>query len=73
MQVIPSEFQCKFLKQLTNNEKMAKFIEINGTNIPCEKGVKLLGIRIDEKLKFDKHVNIIYKKAARQIKCNVSF
>ncbi len=56
-----------FLKPLTNKEEMPKFIEVNGTNIPSEKEVKLLGITIDEKLNFDKHVNIICKKAARQI------
>ncbi len=32
-----------------------------------KKKLKLLGITIDENLKFDKHVNIICKKAARQI------
>ncbi len=32
-----------------------------------KKEVKLSGITIDEKLKFDKHVNIISKKAAGQI------
>ncbi len=53
-----------FLKPLTNKDETLKFIEINGTNIPCEKEVKLLGITIDEKLKFDKYVNIICKKAA---------
>ncbi len=67
MPVNPSKFQCLFLKPLTNKEEMPKFIEINGTNIPCEKEVKLLRITIDEKLKFDKHVNIICKKAAREI------
>ncbi len=67
MQVNPSKFQSMFLKHLTNKEEMPKFIKINGTNIPCEKQVKLLGFTIDEKLKFDKHVNIICKKAARQI------
>ncbi len=46
---------------------MLKFIEINGTNIPCEKEVKLLVITMDEKLKFEKHVNIICTKTARQI------
>ncbi len=56
-----------FLKPLTNKEEMLKFIEINGTNIPCEKEVKLLGITIDEKPTFDKHVNNICKIAARQI------
>ncbi len=55
------------LKLITNKEEMPKFIKINSTNIPCEKELKLLGITIDEKLKFDKHVNIICKKAAWQI------
>ncbi len=67
MQVNPSKFQCMFLKPLTNKEEMLKFIEINGTNIPCEKEVKLLGITIDENVKFDKNVNIICRKAAQQI------
>ncbi len=61
MQVNPSKFQGMFLKPLTNKEEMSKFIKINGTNIPCEKEVKLLGITIDEKLKFAKHINIIFK------------
>ncbi len=65
IQVInPSKFQCMFLKPLSNKDEMLTFIEINGTTIPFEKEVKLLGITIDEKLKFDKHVNIICKKAA---------
>ncbi len=29
--------------------------------------VKLLGIRIDQKLKFDKHIDNLCKNAARQI------
>ncbi len=67
MQVNPSKFQCMFLKSLTNKEEMPKFIRINDTNIPCEKEVKVLGITIDEKLKFDKQINVICKKAAQQI------
>ncbi len=63
----PSRFQCMFLKPLTNNNKMLKFIERNGTDIPCEKEVKLVGITIDEKPKFDKHVIIICKKTTRLI------
>ncbi len=48
------------LNPLTNKEEMPKFIEINGTNISCEKEIKLLGITIDGRLlKFD--VNIICK------------
>ncbi len=57
MQVNPSKFQCIFFKYITNKEEMQKFIEINDTNIPCEKEVKLLGTTIDEKLKFDKQLD----------------
>ncbi len=46
------------LKSLTNTEVVQKFMEINGTNILCEEEVKLLGITIDEKLKFDKWITI---------------
>ncbi len=67
MQLNPSNFQCMFLKPLSNKDEMPKIIEINETNISCEKEVTLLGITIEEKLKCDKHVNIICKKADRQI------
>ncbi len=73
MQGNPSKFQCMFLKPLTNKEEMPKFIKVNGTNIPCEKEVKLLSITMDEKLKFDKDVNILCKKADRQINVMYSF
>ncbi len=52
---------------------MPKFREINGTNSPCEKEVNILGITIDEKLKFDKHVNIICQNAARQMNVMYQF
>ncbi len=44
-----------------DKEEMPKFIEVNGTNIPYKKEVKLLGITIDEKLKFD-NMLIFYVK-----------
>ncbi len=47
------------------------YIEINGTKIKREREIKLLGITIDEKLNFDKHVDILCKKAARQINSNI--
>ncbi len=50
-------------KPLPNKEEMLKFIEIIGMNIPCE----LEGITIDKKL------NIIRKKAARQINVMYQF
>ncbi len=56
-----------FLKKYTSKEIVPKFIEIHGTEIKCQKEVKLLGITIDEKLRFDTHVNNLCKKATRQI------
>ncbi len=56
-----------FLKKYISKEIVPKFIEIHGTEIKREKEVTLLGITIDEKLRFDTHVNNLCKKAARQI------
>ncbi len=67
MQANPDKFQFMFLKKYTSKEIVPKFIEIHGTEIKCEKEVKHLGITIDEKLKFDTHINNLYKKAAMQI------
>ncbi len=67
MQANPEKFQFMFLKIYTSKEIVPKFIEIHVTEIKCEKDVKRLGITIDEKLKFDTHINNLCKKAARQI------
>jgi exonuclease III len=67
MQVNPSKFQFMFLKPLSSKEVTPEFIEVNGTHITCEDKVNLLGITIDDKLKFDKHVVNLCKKAARQL------
>ncbi len=59
------KFQFMFLKKYTSKKIVLKFIERHGTEIKCEKEVKLLGITIDVKLRFDTHVNNLCKKAAR--------
>ncbi len=51
-----------FFKSPTNKNVMSMLIEINGPNSQPNGQVKLLSITIDEKLKFDKHVNSICKK-----------
>ncbi len=53
-------------------EIIPKFIEIHDTQIKCEKEVNLLGITIDEKLRFDKHINNLCKQNCKANKCNVS-
>ncbi len=55
----------------TSKEMLPNLIDINDTTIERESQIKLLGITIDDKLKFDKHIDILYKNAARQI--NVLF
>ncbi len=67
MQVNPSKFQFMFLQKFTSKEIKPEFIEVHGINIPRKNEVKLLGITIDDKLKFDKQVDILCKNAARQL------
>lgn len=43
------------------------FFNLDSINIKCEEEVKLLGVTIDSKLKFNKRIAIICKKAARQL------
>ena len=42
-------------------------ISVDGTIIPMVSSAKLLGVTIDERLNFDVHVDLICKKASRQI------
>ncbi len=63
MQVNSSKFQFMFLPKFTSKE----FIQVHDTFIPCNNEVKLLGITIDNKLKFDKQVDLLCKNSARQL------
>jgi hypothetical protein len=67
MQVNPSKFQFMFLKPISSKEVSPEFIEVNDTKIPCENVVQLLGMTIDDKLKFYKHIDKLCKNAARQL------
>jgi hypothetical protein len=67
MQANPEKFQFMLLKSLTCKEEIPEFINVDGVQIKAEQSVKLLGILIDDKLKFDKHIDILCKNAARQI------
>ena len=42
-------------------------IYIDGNSIKTEDTVKLLGVHLDSKLKFNEHVQSVCKKAAKQI------
>ncbi len=62
----PEKNLIYFIKKYTSKLICPKFIEINDTEIKCEKEVKPLGITIDEKVMSDKHINNLGKSAARQ-------
>ncbi len=59
------------LKSFTSKKDFPDYILINNTRIEHETQVKLLGVIIDDKLKFNKHIDVLYKNAHRQI--NVLF
>ena len=56
MVVSPNKFQLMFLG-LKRKQKLR--ININGVKIPAKKHVKPLGVEIDNKLKFDRHVEAL--------------
>ncbi len=67
MEANPSKFQFMLMKSFTSKEMLPNFIDINDTRIERESQIKLLGITIDDKLKFNKHIDTLCKNAARQI------
>ncbi len=51
-----------FSLKCTSKEIKPEFIQVHSTFIPCNNEVKLfIGITIDDKLKFDKQVDILCK------------
>ncbi len=67
MQANHKNIQFMIMKKYTSKEIISDSIEIHGTTIMRQTDVKLLGITIDQKLKFDKHIDNLCKNAARQI------
>ncbi len=56
------------MQKYTIKDIIPDSIEIHGSTIMRQTGVKLLGITIDQKLKFDnKHIDNLCKNVARQI------
>lgn len=66
MIVHPNKFQAMIISKpnvkLNNTQ-----IKLNGNNISLENSVKLLGVKIDNKLKFDLHIKEIVAAAAKQL------
>ncbi len=66
-QANPTKFQFMFMKKYTSKEISPEILNVNDIKIPAETEVKLLGMTIDNKLNFDKHVDKLWKSAARQL------
>ena len=55
---------------ITNKQVGNEFgVRVQGTDIECLNSFKLLGVAIDNKLKFSVHINITCKKASQRIGC----
>ena len=59
----PAKFQLMFLGNI--NQKLC--FEINGETIHATESVKLLGVTIDNKLKFNTHINNMCKSANQKV------
>ncbi len=62
-----TKFQFMLMKKYTSKEIIPDSIEIHCFTNMRQAKVKLLGITIDQKLKFDKHVDNLCKNAPRII------
>jgi hypothetical protein len=65
MQANPGKFQAIAIGNKIHKQNIV--FDLNGSKINCDDEVKLLGITIDFKLDFNKHISNICKKAARQL------
>ena len=61
---IPEKFQVMFLGLKQHQEF---FLEIENKSINVTRSVKLLGISVDDELKFDKHVKTLCQKVSRKV------
>ena len=65
MQANPEKFQAMVLKHDPAKHKIT--LDGGGTAIPTNKCIKLLGVHVDCKLNFDKHVSTLCARAGKQI------
>ena len=62
----PGKFQAIFIKK-DRSDTSGIDISLSDKNINSEKTVKLLGVKLDNKLNFDAHISDLCKKAAKQL------
>ena len=65
MIVNPDKFQAIVVKR--NNKMKDYFLNINQEVINSANRAKLLGVEIDNKLSFEKHISTLVKKASNQL------
>ena len=65
MIVNPDKFQTMIIT--SNKEQNNTSVKINGVDITPESSEKLLGIEIDNKLNFEKHISTLCNKASNQL------
>ena len=65
MEANPSKFQALILGNAHNKEN--EIFNVNNTEIKPTSSVKLLGVEVDNDLRFDLHISTICKKAAIQL------
>lgn len=73
MQANPGKFQVMFLKPARSSLQLPTSLHLDDTVIQSSNEVLLLGICIDDKLNFDKHVSNLCAKAAKQLKILMRF
>ena len=66
MIINPEKFQAMILG-LGNQHQEKYCLRIDGKNIETKNQVTLLGVEIDDKLKFDKHISTLCKKSNNQL------
>ena len=67
MKVNPDKFQVMILKPMFCNTDLPSHVNIGEVSLQVQSDVKLLGITIDNKLKFDVQVNKMCSRASRQL------
>lgn len=65
MRANPDKFQLIVLSRRPDNSDV--LVNLNGIEIRPVEHVKLLGVTIDAKLNFHDHVNMLCKKASRNV------